>query len=66
MYVELSWICHFQATSFAKELEYLKSPGKQPTLTYVQRFGLFLDDDDVMKCKGRITVQLYHWKRRIQ
>ena len=54
-YAELSWVCHIQAKSFVKELEYLRSPGKQPAPTYVQQFGLFLDDNDVMRCKGRIN-----------
>ena len=53
--MELSWVCHIQAKSFVKELEYLRSPGKQPAPTYVQQFGLFLDDNNVMKCKGRIN-----------
>ena len=54
-YTELSWVRYIQATSFVRELEYLRSSGKQPILTYVQQFGLFLDDNDVMKCKGRIN-----------
>ena len=54
-YAELSWVCHIQAKSFVKELEYLRSPGNQPAPTYVQQFGLFLDDNNVMKCKGRIN-----------
>ena len=54
-YAELSWVCHIQAKSFVKELEYLRNPGNQPAPTYVQQFGLFLDDNNVMKCKGRIN-----------
>ena len=54
-YAELSWVCHIQAKSFVKEMEYLRSPGNQPAPTYVQQFGLFLDDNNVMKCKGRIN-----------
>ena len=54
-YAELSWVCHIQAKSFVKEFEYLRSPGNQPAPTYVQQFGLFLDDNNVMKCKGRIN-----------
>ena len=54
-HAELSWILHIQAKSFVKELEYLRGPGKQQTPTYVQQFGLFLDNKNVLKCKGRIN-----------
>ena len=54
-HAEVSWIRHIQATSFAKELEYLWNSGKSPTPIYVQQFGLYLDDQGVMKCKGRIN-----------
>ena len=54
-HAEVSWICHIQTKLFVKELEYLRSNGKLPTPTYVQQFGLFLDDKNIMKCKGRIN-----------
>ena len=46
-HTELSWVLHIQAISFVKVFKYLRSPGKQPTLPYVQQFGLFLDDKNV-------------------
>ena len=49
-HAELSWILHIQAKSFVKELDYLRGPGKQQTPTYVQQFGVFLDDKNVLKC----------------
>ena len=54
-HAEHSWICHIQAKSFVAELEYLKSHGKQSIPTYVRQFGLFLDDQHVLRCKGRIN-----------
>ena len=54
-HAEVSWICHIQTKLFVKELEYLRSNGKLPTPTYVQQFGLFLDDKNIMKCTGRIN-----------
>ena len=33
----------------------MRGPGKQQIPTYVQQFGLFLDDKSVLKCKGRIN-----------
>ena len=54
-HAEVSWICHIQTKLFVKELEYLRSNGKLPTPTYVEQFGLFLDDKNIMKCKGRIN-----------
>ena len=54
-HAEMSWICHIQAKSFVKELEYLQSNSGQSIPTYVQQFGLFLDDQCVLKCKGRLN-----------
>ena len=50
-HAELSWILHIQAKSFFS----MRSHGKQQTPTYVQQFALFLDDKNVLKCKGRIN-----------
>jgi len=54
-YAEHSWICHIQAKSFVKELEHLEHPGRQSAPIYVKQFGLFLDDQHILKCKGRIN-----------
>ncbi|KAL9955907.1 hypothetical protein ACROYT_G037306 [Oculina patagonica] len=50
------WLQSVQASSFANELAFLtrKDPKLTPP-TRVSQFGLFLDDDGIIKCKGRIT-----------
>ncbi|KAL9977059.1 hypothetical protein ACROYT_G014423 [Oculina patagonica] len=50
------WLQSVQASSFADELAFLtrKDPKLTPP-TRVSQFGLFLDDDGIIKCKGRIT-----------
>ena len=58
LHAEVSCICHIQAKSFVKELEFLRGHGKQLTPTYVQQYELFLDDKHVMKCNGRINNSL--------
>lgn len=52
---EVLWIRCVQAQAFEKEIAYLKgstTTGKSP---YVDQFGLFLDDQNLLRCKGRIN-----------
>lgn len=52
---ETLWIKSVQATSFSKEIEFLKRKDEKsiPPI-YVSQFGLFLQDG-VVKCKGRLN-----------
>ena len=53
-YAELLWIKAVQGNSFAREIQYLKSP-TFPCPVLVNQFGLFLDDQQVLRCKGRLN-----------
>ena len=51
---ETLWIKTVQTASFAKELEFLQSKrGTFPPL-YVTQFNLFRDDQQIIRCKGRV------------
>ena len=53
---ELMWIRSIQGASFGKEVEFVTSENaKTIAPIYVQQFGLFLDDDNVLRCKGGIN-----------
>ena len=53
---ELMWIRSIQGASFGKEIAFLFSENAKTTAPiYVQQFGLFLDDDHVLRCKGRLN-----------
>ena len=52
---ERSWVRHLQAESFTVELDYLRNQSRQSIPIYVKQFGLFLDDNDVLRCRGRIN-----------
>ena len=52
---EVLWVRCIQAQAFEKELTYLEgftSSGKSP---YIDQFGLFIDDQTLLRCKGRIN-----------
>ena len=53
---ELLWIRSLQGQSFSNEISFISS-GKEKSTTpvYVKQFGLFLDDDHILRCKGRIN-----------
>ena len=56
---ETTWIKSIQASSFPKEIEFLsRDPKKSEHLTppsYVTQFGLYFDNEGVIRCKGRIN-----------
>ena len=43
-----------QAKSFSKEIEFLKENKKTTPPLYVTQFGLYLDNNEILKCKGRL------------
>lgn len=48
------WIRTIQNNSFTNELEFLKSDNQRLPPNRVRQFGLFLDENRLMRCKGRI------------
>jgi len=48
-------ICSIQEQSFAAKLKYLNNPTNQTKPLYVHQFGLYLDSNHIVKCKGRIN-----------
>ena len=53
---ELMWVKSIQGQSFSNEISFVAT-GNARTVApaYVQQFGLFLDDDHVLRCKGRLN-----------
>ena len=50
------WIQSVQASSFSDELSFLtRKDSKSTPPIRVPQLGLFLDDDGIIRCKGRIT-----------
>ena len=52
---EVLWLRSIQANLFSVEIAYLKSKVKQIPLPLVTQFGLFIDDLDLLRCRGRIN-----------
>ena len=52
---EVLWICSIQADSFSAELTYLRSKLKETPPPLITQFGLFIDDLDLLRCRGRIN-----------
>ena len=48
------WIRTIQNNPFTSELEFLKCDNQRLPQNRVRQFGLFLDGDQLMRCKGRI------------
>ena len=44
-----------QAEKFQREIDYLKGCRNQRKPPYIDQFQLFLDDRNLLKCKGRIN-----------
>ena len=53
---ELMWVKSIQGQSFSNEISFVAT-GNARTVApaYVQQFGLFFDDDHVLRCKGRLN-----------
>jgi len=53
---ETIWIKSIQGSSFSKEIDFLstRNSGSSAPL-YVSQFGLFLDEQCILKCKGRLN-----------
>lgn len=49
------WIHHVRAQSFTKALQYLKKQSSAATPVYIKQFGLFLDDEFILRCRGQIN-----------
>ena len=51
---ELLWIRSIQRGAFENEIKYLRSNSIHGKLLYIEQFGLYLDEQQVLKCNGRI------------
>ena len=51
---EFYWIKSVQARSFEEEIQFLKKKSQLSPLPRIQQFGLYLDEDGVLRCKGRL------------
>jgi len=52
---EVLWICCIQAQAFEREIAYLKGSTTTGKPHYIDQFGLFLDGQNLLKCRGRIN-----------
>jgi len=55
---ETLWICSIQLKTFHKEIVYLKRHAHCTKSPYIDQFHLFLDDQQLLRCKGRINNSL--------
>ena len=51
---EILWICTVQPDSFPSEISYQKKL-QQATPRRIQQFQLFLDEDKILRCRGRLS-----------
>ena len=52
---EILWIRSVQAQRFQKEISYLKGHSNKVKPPYIDQFNLFLDNQNLLKCRGRIN-----------
>ena len=52
---ETQWIKTVQKASFAKELDFLESQRGTFPPVYINQLGLFMDDQGITRCKGRVN-----------
>jgi hypothetical protein len=52
---ENMWTRSVQESSFAEELKYLRSKSKASSPPNVRNLGLYVDQDDMLKCNGRLN-----------
>ncbi len=52
---ELIWVKSIQSSTFAKEIQFLKRKERRTPPIMVSQFGLFLDDQETLRSKGRIN-----------
>ena len=51
---KLYWIKQMQSTCFATEIDFLENPTNKQLPHLVDHLNLFLDPDNILRCKGRI------------
>ena len=61
---EVIWVRSIQALSFAKELEFLQHNISKSPPQYVSQFGLYTDENQVIRCKGRLDNSSLSLKSR--
>ncbi|CAB4008333.1 Hypothetical predicted protein [Paramuricea clavata] len=52
---EICWIKSVQTTAFDKKPAYLEGNQQSSTPSFVPQLGLFIDENGILKCKGRIA-----------
>ena len=52
---ERMWILHLQARLFQAETTFLKASNRQSPPIQVHQFGLFLDPNGILRCRGRVN-----------
>ena len=52
---EMLWVRSIQIEAFHREIQYLEGKLSHCKPVYVDQFGLYLDDQYVLKCKGRVS-----------
>ena len=52
---ERMWILHLEAKPFQAETTFLKASNKQSLPIHVHQFGLFLDPNGILHCRGRVN-----------
>ena len=52
---ELYWLQYIQSQAFEQEYRYLRGDHSFSAPIYIRQFGLFIDDDGVLRCQGRIN-----------
>ena len=52
---EILWIRSMQAQTFQKEISYLIGHSNKVKPPYIDQFNLFLDNQNLLKCRGRIN-----------
>ena len=52
---ESIWIRTVQMSSFKSELDFIENRRDCCPPTYIFQFGLFLDDQHILRCKGRVN-----------
>ena len=51
---KLYWIHHIQNTNFKQEINFLRNPNDKDIPVNVNNLNLFLDDNSILRCHGRI------------
>ena len=57
MNAENMWIRYVQELKFMEEIRYLRNESKTSPPPNIRNLGLYVDDDGLLKCKGRLNTR---------